>query len=127
MKITGCLRKTNHAPFEGFDRMSITDEIETDNPYYRRLNRLRIWPVALGVGSVAAIVVGEMAVLYWIYLPDLLSPLEQRVSPEIKDFLFLGIHKLIMGLTVWTVVSLLLNLLLVYVTWNVKKLFESVG
>lgn len=97
------------------------------NVYAARLRKLKMWPIVAFVAIVAPTLLAQMAIVYWIYIPNLLSPIENAVSPAVETYLHTGIYKVAIGFGAWAFASILLNILLVYVLWNVKKHFELVG
>ncbi len=95
----------------------------TQTPYYKRLDKLLLWPLVGFIGLILVIVISLICLFYLKYVPELLALLmEQSLSPEILMFIESGINKIIVNLSVWIFVLFLMNILLVYVTWNVKKL-----
>jgi hypothetical protein len=67
----------------------------------------------------------QTIIIYWKYIPDLLIASEQAIDSEQIAFLKDGIHKIIINLGTWIFILMILNLLLIYVVWNVKKFFDE--
>ncbi len=95
------------------------------NTYYKRLAKLALWPLVGLVGLVAVIVLSLVLVFHLKYVPELLAPIEQLVSPEIAAFVASGVNKIIVSLSVWIYVLCAVNVLFIYVLWNVKKLLSK--
>lgn len=95
----------------------------TRTPYYKRLDKLLLWPLVGFIILIPVIVISLILVFYLKYIPELLALLmEQSLSPEILTFVESGINKIIISLSVWIFGLFVMNIMLVYVTWNVKKL-----
>ncbi len=96
----------------------------TQNPYYKRLDKLLLWPLVIFIGLIPVIVISLIFLFYSKYVSELFVLLTgQSLSPEILTFIESGIDKIIVNLSVWIFASFSMNVLLVYVIWNVKKLF----
>ena len=90
--------------------------------YYKRLDRLMLWPLVSIIALLLVIVVSQIMIFYLKYIPELLGPTEQFLSPEMLAFITTGIEKIIFNLSIWLFVLFIMNILLIYVIWNVKKL-----
>ncbi len=95
--------------------------------YYKRLTKMALWPLIGFIGLIVVIVVSEILILHFIYVPDLLAPFEQLLSTEGLIFLASGINKIILHLSVWIMATLLVNIFFAYCLWNVKKLLVEVA
>jgi len=89
--------------------------------YYNRLSKLLLWPIVGLVSLVFVVTVSLYFVLNSYYLPSIYSAIDQSVSAEVLRLIEAGYFKISGTLFVWIGVLLLLNLLLIYVVWNVKK------
>ena len=95
------------------------------NVYYRRLAKLALWPLVGFIGLIFVIVVSQILLFYLKYTPELLMPISQSLSPEMVVLIASGINRIIVNLSIWIFVLFVMNILLVYVIWNVKKLVVS--
>ena len=96
-----------------------------NNLYYKRLSKVLLLPtvVIVFLGSVYVII--QVLIFYFKYVPELMIPLEETVPPQLLLFVENSIYNIIFYLGVWVLVSFLMNILLVYVVWNVKKLLAE--
>ena len=95
----------------------------SQNPHYKRLNKLLLWPLVAFIGLIPVIVISLIFLFYSKYVSELPALLgEQSLSPEILTFVISGIDKIIVNLSIWIFVLFVMNILLIYVIWNVKKL-----
>ena len=100
------------------------DITQTDS--YKRLDKLLLWPLIGFIGLVLVIVISLIYLIYLKHVPELMAFLmEQSLSTEALIFLESGINKIIVNLSIWIFILLLVNVLLVYVTWNTKKLLAD--
>ena len=94
-----------------------------DNIYYKRLSKLALWPLVGLVVLVFFFTIGLLIVFYMKNMPDLLTLLlDQSLSIEILSFVETSINRIVIYLSVWLLVLFLMNILLIYVIWNIKKL-----
>ena len=97
----------------------------THNIYYRRLANVALWPAFAFLGIFPVIVVSVIFAFYLKYVPNLLVSMQQLVPPKMLVSLETGIYKIIVYLSVWIFVSFVINVALVYVAWNIKKLLRD--
>jgi hypothetical protein len=90
--------------------------------YYQTLAKLPLWPVIGLICMVVVIVTSQIVVFYFRYIPALLAPAEQSLSPEILAFLSAGMHRIIVNLSVWVFVLVMVNVALIYVIGKIKRL-----
>lgn len=91
------------------------------NPYYKRLSKLMLWPIVALVGLVFVMLISHVLILYLIYIPTILTPIAQHLSPEQLVFMSESIEKIIENLSLWLFILMTANILLIYVILNVKK------
>jgi len=95
------------------------------NIYYKRLNKLALWPLVGFISLIVVFVIFLVLMLHFKYVPDLLSPIRQSVFAEAITLIASGINKVVMYLGAWVVISMSINVLMIYVVWNVKRLLSD--
>lgn len=92
------------------------------NIFYKRLDRILLWPIVGLVSLVFIISVSLFFVFHLVYIPGVISSLEQVVPSAALAIVKSGYIKISTTLFVWIGVLVMTNLLLIYIVWNVKKL-----
>lgn len=99
----------------------------TQTSYYKRLDKLLLWPLVAYISLIPVFFIFQIYLFYSKYLSEIIALLmEQSLSPEMITFVESGIHKIIINLSVWIFVLFVMNIMLVYVIWNVRKLLVEV-
>ena len=98
----------------------------TKNLYFKRLERLSLWPLIGFIGIALVSAIALILILYLVYIPDLLEFLmKQGLSPELLTFIEKSTNNIIVYLGVWIITLIALHFVFVYVIWNVKKLLTE--
>lgn len=95
------------------------------NRYYKRLNKLTLWPIVSFAALIFVVVTSQVLVLYLVYVPKILAPIERTASPEQVIYIASRINNIIFDLSGWIAALIAIDVLLIYVIWNVKKLFRD--
>ena len=95
--------------------------------YFLRLKWVRLWPLVSIILIVGIASSAQIIVLYGYYVPGILETYSGKLSSSELAILDDSIAKIVSGLYMWLIVSLIVNVACVYVIWNVRKFVNDVG
>jgi hypothetical protein len=96
-----------------------------NNLYYKRLSGLSFWPMVVVIVFSFIYATALILAFYFKYVPDLMVPLTEMISPKLLTFLESSINRITFKLGFWVLVAFVINFYFIYVLWNLKKLLAD--
>lgn len=93
---------------------------------FNRISKLALWPLVAATSLISIIVVSQLVVFYFKYIPEILTLAAHSSPRETVIIIESGFHKIVLNLSVWIFVLLLVNSSMIYLIWNAKKVFRDI-
>ncbi|MCK5611890.1 hypothetical protein KAR91_59015 [Candidatus Pacearchaeota archaeon] len=99
-------------------------QIIKNNPHYIWLSRLKPAPIIIFLLLNLVVYIVLMTLIYKRFIPGVLTPLNEVLTPAMMDWILAGFDKIILWLSVWIFFFFLIGGVLARAVWNVRKLFD---
>lgn len=90
--------------------------------YYKRVARFSMWPLVAFILLATIFIVVQALIFHFSYIPTVLESINQSLSTEQIEFVSWAFYKMLGGFGVWLFAFVIMNLFMIYVMWNVRKL-----
>lgn len=99
-------------------------KIIKNNPHYIWLSRFKTAPIIIFLSLNLVVFIALMTLIYKKFIPGVLTPLNDVLTPAMIDWVSSGFDKIILWLSVWIFFFFLVGGVLARTVWNVRRLFD---
>lgn len=95
-----------------------------NNPHYVWLSNLKSGPIAIFLVLSFAVYIILMILIYNKFIPEILNPLNEVLTPTMTDWISAGFNKIILWLSPWIFLFFIVCGTLARTAWNTRKLLD---